>query len=97
MKIKRKELYGLLYVIVAFFTAVLIALNYFAFSYSTLVSNFFHQSTFRIEADESAGNENTNYFNLDYASIDQLEADERDYAHRVQSEGVILLQNNNLP
>lgn len=64
MKIKRKELYGLLYVVVAFFLAVLIALNYFAFSYSTLVSNFFHQSAFRIEADENAGSENTNYFNL---------------------------------
>ena len=53
MKIKRKELYGLLYVVEAFFLAVLIALNYFAFSYSTLVSNFLHQSTFRIEADET--------------------------------------------
>ena len=97
MKIKRKELYGLLYVVVAFFLAVLIALNYFSFSYSTLVSNFFHQSAFRIETDESAGSENTNYFNLDYASIDQLEADERAYAEEVQSEGVILLQNNGLP
>ena len=97
MKIKRKELYGLLYVVVAFFLAVLIALSYFAFSYSTLVSNFFHQSAFRIETDESAGSENTNYFNLDYASIDQLEGDERAYAEEVQSEGVILLQNNGLP
>ena len=97
MKIKRKELYGLLYVVVAFFLAVLIALNYFAFSYSTLVSNFFHQSAFRIEADENAGSENTNYFNLDYTSSEQLEADERAYAEEVQSEGVILLQNNGLP
>ena len=74
MKIKRKELYGLLYVVVAFFLAVLIALTYFAFSYSTLVSNFFHQSAFRISTDASAGSDNPNYFNLDYASLDPLEA-----------------------
>ena len=36
MKIKRKELYGLLYVVVAFFLAVLIALNspYLGWDYS---------------------------------------------------------------
>lgn len=97
MKIKRKELYGLLYIIVAYFTVILVALNYFAQTYSGLVSGFFNQSSFRIEADESAGTENTSYYNLDYSSISELEADERDYAERVQSEGVILLQNRCLP
>lgn len=97
MKIKRKELYGLLYTVLAFFTVILIALNYFAQAYSGLVSNFFNQSSFRIEADETAGVEDTNYYNLDYSSISELEADERAYAERVQSEGVILLQNGGLP
>lgn len=95
MKIKRKELYGLLYSVLAFFLAVVILLNYFAFSYSTLITHFLNQTDFRIEEGESVGN--TNYFPLDYASIEQLEADERAYGEQVQAEGAILLQNNNLP
>lgn len=96
-KFKRKELLGILYLVVAYFLAILVALNYFAFTYSTLISNFFHQSSFEIIDDGTGGNVDTDYFKLDYTSISQLEVAEREYAERVQSEGVILLQNNNLP
>ena len=96
-KFKRKELLGILYLVVAYFLAILVALNYFAFTYSTLISGFFHQSSFEIVDDGTGGDVDTDYFKLDYTSISQLEVAEREYAERVQGEGVILLQNNNLP
>lgn len=96
-KFKRKELLGILYMVVAYLLAILVVLNYFAFTYSNLISNFFHQSSFEIVDDGTGGDVDTEYYKLDYSSISQLEIDEREYAERVQSEGVILLQNNGLP
>lgn len=96
-KLKRKELLGILYLVAAYFLAILVALNYFAFTYSALISNFFHQSSFDVIDDGTGGDVDTEYFKLDYASIADLEVAEREYAERVQSEGAILLQNNGLP
>ncbi len=97
MVIKRKELYGLLYGVLAFILAAVVLLNYFALTYSNLISGFFGQATYRIESTASDAYEDTEYYKLNYTSSAALEADERDFAERVQSDGVILLQNNNLP
>lgn len=94
-RFKRKELLGVLYIVVAYFLAILVALNYFAFMYASLIDGFFHQSSYKV-VDDGTGTSDTDY-QLDYTSISDLEVDERAYAEQVQSEGVILLQNKNLP
>lgn len=94
---KRKEMYVLLLIIMAYIAAIVIVVNYLATFYFDLVTRYFGQTssvTIDVGDDEDI---DTEYYKLDYTSTDELVADEREYAERVQAEGVILLQNNGLP
>lgn len=94
---KRKELYVLLLIVVAYVLAAVILVNYLATLYFNLVTEFFGQQSSMVITTEEDANIDTEYYKLDYTSVEELEADERAYAEQVQAEGVILLQNNNLP
>ena len=94
---KRKELYVLLLIVVAYVLAAVILVNYLATLYFNLVTEFFGQQSSMVITTEEDANIDTEYYKLDYTSVEELEADERVYAEQVQAEGVILLQNNNLP
>lgn len=94
---KRKELYGVLYLSLAYAVGILITVNIFANRYSGLVTNFFGQKSSTIVKGDDNANIDTEYYKLDYSSSEELMEDEREYAEQVQAEGVILLQNNNLP
>lgn len=94
---KRKELYVLLLIVVAYVLAAVILVNYLVTLYFNLVTEFFGQQSSMVITTEEDANIDTEYYKLDYTSVEELEADERAYAEQVQAEGVILLQNNNLP
>ena len=94
---KRKELYVLLLIVVAYVLAAVILVNYLATLYFNLVTEFFGQQSSMVITTEEDANIDTEYYKLDYTSVEELEADERAYAEQVQAEGVILLQNNNRP
>ena len=93
----KKKLSGILFLIIVYFAAILIVGNYFAFSYATVISQFLHQDMYRIEEVEGAEETDTNYYKSDYSQLSDLISSETEYAHRVQSEGVVLLKNGGLP
>ncbi|HIR40113.1 MAG TPA: hypothetical protein IAB90_07020 [Candidatus Coproplasma stercoripullorum] len=90
-------MYVLLLITMAYIAAVVIVVNYLATFYFDLVTRFFEQQSSVVVEDENAENIDTEYYRLDYTSTEELVVDEREYAERVQAEGVILLQNNGLP
>lgn len=94
---KRKEMYVLLLIIMAYVAAVVIVVNYLAVFYFDIVTRFFGQTSSQNITVEEDANIDTEYYKLDYDSTEELVVDEREYAERVQAEGVILLQNNGLP
>ncbi len=93
----RIELFILKCLGATYILSALIAGNVAANQYSSLVTKFFHQQETKIINNDDGGKKNTEDYKLDYNSVEELEKDERAYAEEVQSEGVILLQNKNLP
>lgn len=64
--------------------------NVFANMYSTIITQFLGQVSSRVEG----GTGDTMYFKSDYTSLNQLVADETEYAKQVQGEGAVLLKND---
>ena len=95
-KYNRTKVSVILYAVIAFVLAILIVGNSFAISYRTFISKALNQRTWDF-AENTASDEEAEYFKSNYTDINKLIADETEYAKRVQEEGVVLLKNNGLP
>ncbi len=92
----RKKLSGILYLVIVYVVVVMLVATNLAFSFETIVSQVFNQPLYKsFETGAAVGD--SNYFKSDYTSLDALIADETEYAKQVHAEGVVLLQNRNLP
>lgn len=91
----RKKLTGIVYMVSVFFLIAGVIGNYFAFTYSRMVSQFFNEETFRMEGAGDAAD--TTYYENSYTKLADLIADETAFSREIQKEGVVLLQNTNLP
>lgn len=76
--------------------AGLIAGNVLAWQNLHIITQYFGQSNYKI-INSDADDYDTQYYKPDYATMDDLQAAETEFATRVQSEGSVLLQNKNLP
>lgn len=90
----RKKLRNIIYMVSVFLLIAGVVGNYFAFTYSRMVSQFFNQDTYKIEGGDASA---STYYENSYTKLSDLIADETDFSQEIQKEGVVLLQNKNLP
>lgn len=62
---------------------------------SAAISNFFGSKTYKIVETEDASEQDTEYFASRYNSLADLIADGKEVAEEIESEGVVLLKNDN--
>lgn len=65
-----------------------------ATNFSPAVNDFLNATTYRIEHDENS-TEDTNYFPTDYDTVEEVSAYADEAAREIESEGIVLLRNNN--
>lgn len=90
---KKKARYIVRYAVIAIILVVVLVANYLAISYSSIISLFLNQETFRVDTTNMDSSLDTQYFKSDYTKLTALDADETAYAKDVQTEGSVLLQN----
>lgn len=92
----KKKLTGVLYVTAAFVCASLIVGNVYASKFSQFISDNLGQKTSKtVQVDGDTTD--TEYFKSDYSKLNDLIADETEYAKEVQAEGCVLLKKGGLP
>lgn len=74
--------------------AVIVA-NYFALSYSSIISSYFGHETFRVVQPEGSEPEDSEYFSREFLSSEDMMAASIELAEQIEAEGMVLLQNEN--
>lgn len=93
---KRKKLAAVCTSVTGVLLAGVLAGTSVAWSSFDMISQFMNQETYKVVYEDGSEIAPKKY-NSDYADMNQLQADETEYAKVVQSEGSVLLQNKNLP
>ena len=112
-KYNKKKLGVSLTMVLGYLSAITIAGNCVAVNYSELITQNLGQKNYVIDSKDNSssdGNveddpydfdheeiEDTDYYKADYASPTELIAAEKEYSKEAHGEGIVLLQNKNLP
>lgn len=78
---------------IAILLAALMIGNYFALTYSSIISSFLGHDTYKVIHADSASNEDTEYFKAEYASAEDFAEASAELAREIQAEGMVLIKN----
>lgn len=99
MKKKKIIVSSILYAVIAIIVVALIVGNVIAMQFSPVISVFFGHEIQKIETVEDDADIDTEYYKSSYTSLKDLRAYEEELSLKIQSEGAVLLRNeqNALP
>lgn len=78
---------------IALLLAALMIGNYFALTYSSIISSFLGHETYKIIQEDVDPNEDTTYFDAEFASAEEFAAASTELAKLIQEEGMVLIKN----
>ena len=80
--------------IAAGLAAVLVG-NYFAFTYSSIISGYLGHDTFKVVETGADPNANTTYFPSEFDTAEDFAQASTELAKKIQEEGIVLIKNDN--